>query len=69
MGFWRTNPGRRNKNENGNFLQLRMNFAGRGGSVGKARSYGKWCERIHVDTLRKLVIIAVVGKIGNPPHT
>jgi hypothetical protein len=43
-----------------------MIFASIGGSVGKLRVYGKWCERIRVDTLRNLVIIAVVGKIGNP---
>lgn len=65
-GFWETNRDEANRDENGNFLQLRMNFAGHGGSVYKLRSYGKWCGRIRVDTLRKLVIIAVVGKIGNP---
>ena len=38
-----------------------------GGSMGEVRVYSKEGEAFGVDTVYKVVIIAVVGKIGKPP--
>jgi hypothetical protein len=55
--------------ETGTFFTFAKDFVELGGSQGKVRVYGKGCGTIRVDTRRKLVIIAVVGKIGNPLRT
>jgi hypothetical protein len=53
-------------NRQGNFSQLGKIIASCGGSTVEVTSYSEAVGANCVDTFRKLVIIAVVGKIGNP---